>query len=500
MDGVLIIPGASVSLAFGLEWQPLIPGRAVSEAQRRARRVKATHVVVAGDGAAAAGMARLSARAATGPRPIHSAAQGLALLFGVGTFALLLELAPRRHWLVAVHDGAVVMRTDRLFESSEDAAHILAELRQAYPRLAVLPGAAGYEAPGLAQIEAAATVQTRLVPVAARWQRLLPRRLQWLVLAALLAMLLPRAWQALRPSRPAQAAAGVDAEQAWRAALRKAQRKHVLHGVAGTRSVLAEFYALPVSLAGWRLSHAACEARPGAWLCTARYERRDAHASNAGLLAAAPRHWRLDFPSMEQAGVHWQLAYRGLPLDEHVLSSHAHNERHLISALQAILPAFASLRLGKGRKLEAAAPRDAQGRPLPRPASLPAYMLRSVEIHGPLRSASLLLPYTQAMAWRKVSLSLRDAARPALKSSSLHLSLMGDLYEIQYPQDEAPSAPESLAGVAPLGMGSLAGSRAPGGAAASGAGAGSLPAHAGASGAAGSAAASSGRLIAGPPA
>lgn len=474
MDGVLILPGAAASLAFGLEWQPLIPGRAVREAQRRARRAKATHVVVAGDGAAAAGMARLRPQVSGELRPIHSAAQNLALLVGAGTFALLLELGPQRHWLVAVHDGAVVMRTDRLFESREQAAGALGELKLAYPRLVVLPGAAGYEAPDLAQIEAAGTPQSRLAPVSARWRRLLPRPVQWLLLAVLLAMLLPRAWQALRPSRPAPA--GIDAAQAWRAALRKAQRKHALHGVSGTQAVLAVLYALPVSLAGWRLSQAACEARPGAWQCTARYERRDARASNAGLLAAAPRHWRLGFPSMEQAAADWHLAHAGLPLHEHVLHSPAHDERHLFSALQAILPAFASLRLGRGRRLEAAAPRDAQGRPLPRPANLPAYVLRSVEVHGPLRSASLLLPHTQAMAWRKVSLSVREAARPALKSSSLHLSMIGDLYEIRYPHDESQPAHDALADSAPLRSGGAADGRDPGGVdVAAGRGAGSSP-------------------------
>ena len=481
MDGVLILPGAAASLAFGLEWQPLIPGRAVREAHRRARRARATHVVVAGDGAAAAGMARLRVQAPGASRSIHSAAQNLALLFGAGTFALLLELAPGRHWLVAVHDGAVVMRTDRLFESCEQAAAAMDELRQAYPRLVVLPGAAGYAAPDLAQIEAASTPQTRLVAVAARWRRLLPRPAQWLLLAVLLAMLLPRAWQALRPPRPAQAGAGIDAVQAWRAALRKVQRKHVLHGVRGTQAVLAVLYALPISLAGWRLSQAACEARPGAWHCSARYERLDAQASNAGLLAAAPRHWRLGFPSMEQAHADWRVAHAGLPLHEHALYSPAYNERHLLSALQAILPAFASLRLGKGRGLQVTAPRDARGRPLPRPAGLPAYVLRPVEVHAPLRSAGLLLPHTQAMAWRKVALSVRQAARPGLKSSSLHLSMIGDLYEIQYPYEQARSLPGNPAGSMPLRPGDAAGDGGPGGvAAAAGARPGSQPGAAGA--------------------
>ncbi|WP_143322668.1 type 4b pilus protein PilO2 [Candidimonas nitroreducens] len=483
MDSVLILPGATSSLAFGLEWQPLIPGRAVREAHRRARRARATHVVVAGDGAAAAGMARLRMRAAEEPRPIHSAAQNLALLFGAGTFALLLELAPGRHWLVAVHDGAVVMRTDRLFESCEHAAAAMDELRQAYPRLVVLPGAAGYTAPDLAQIEAASTLQTRLVAVAAHWRRLLPRPAQWLLLVALLAMLLPRAWQALRPPRPAQAGAGIDAVQAWRAALRKVQRKHVLHGVRGTQAVLAVLYALPVSLAGWRLSQAACEARPGAWQCTARYERRDPQASNAGLLAAAPRHWRLGFPSMEQARADWRVAHAALPLHEHALHSPAYNERHLLSALQAVLPAFASLQLGKSRGLQVTAPHDARGRPLRRPAGLPAYVLRPVEVRAPLRSAGLLLPHTQAMAWRKVALSVREAARPGLKSSGLHLSMIGDLYEIQYPNEEARSLPGNpMGGVAPRSR-DAAGGGGPGGAATAGGRAGSPPGAAGASGA-----------------
>src|SRR5690606_38977494 len=86
----------------------------------------------------------------------------VAQLFSAGTIALLLELGGAGFWLVAVHEGAVVARTDRLFDSSADAQLVLSELRQSYPQLVLLGDAQAPAQPGLGAIEAASTQHSSL--------------------------------------------------------------------------------------------------------------------------------------------------------------------------------------------------------------------------------------------------------------------------------------------------------------------------------------------------
>src|SRR3546814_13669424 len=88
-------------------------------------------------------------------KELYSAAQNVAALFATGTFALLLELERIGYWLVAVHEGAVVARTDRFYLSREDAGQVLDELRLAYPHLLVLGAPNAPAMPSLATLETA---------------------------------------------------------------------------------------------------------------------------------------------------------------------------------------------------------------------------------------------------------------------------------------------------------------------------------------------------------
>jgi hypothetical protein len=99
--------------------------------------------------------------------------------------------------------------------------------------------------------------------------------------------------------------------------------------------------------------------------------------------------------------------------------------------LQAIQPAFSRLQLGRSQTLAVAAPRDAHGKPIPRPQHIQAYVARQVHFEGPLRSASVLLPYTESISWKKITLSLHDARTVDIRTSRLHASFHGDLYETQ---------------------------------------------------------------------
>ncbi|MGP1613726.1 MAG: hypothetical protein ACTS5Y_01460, partial [Pollutimonas bauzanensis] len=286
-------------------------------------------------------------------------------------------------------------------------------------------------APSLAAIEAASSPHSRLHALS-RWRPVLPWPVQSFALALVLVLLLPRLWPLLRPppGAPARKAA-TDPRQAWRLAVEHSAQGLFVHGVQGTRALFDTFYGLPVGVGGWVLRQAECGAQLLQWRCQAHYERRGAAASNSRFLAAAPGNWAVDFVSLDQARAAWSLPSSAAPLLALRLNTSSHNERELFSSLQAIRPAFSQMQVGKPEPLPVSAPRDAQGRPLPRPPGAPLYFSRLVQLGGPLRSGGLLLPHTASVAWSKARLTLHQVEQPGLKNSSLSLSLQGVLYEVE---------------------------------------------------------------------
>lgn len=427
----LLLPFPATTLVVGLEWLPLLGGKPERLGLRLARQHKATHMVLAGESAGSVGLVSLKAARAQRKIRLHSAAQNVAQLFSTGTIALLLELEQAGYWLVAVHEGAVVARTDRLYPSIAGAQPVLDELRHAYPQLLLLGGPQAPELPSLAVIEAASSPHSRL-HVLNRWKPMLPWPVQCFMLALALVLLIPRVWQAFRSNHhAAPVKAAVEPRLAWQLAFEKEAQNRSVHGVQGTRVLLDALHGLPVRISGWALLQAECSPRQGKWRCQARYQRRSAEASNNQFLAGAPDHWTVEFISMDQAQSAWETVSHSSRLQARHLKTSLHNERELFSALQMIQPAFSQMQIGKPAALPVPIPTDEQGKPVPRPPGVAAYTARPVMLSGPLRSGGLLLPHTASMEWNKAVLSLRNVEQPGLKSSSLSLSLQGVLYETE---------------------------------------------------------------------
>src|SRR5690606_18804101 len=125
MHDILIRPVLTYHLVFGLEWLPLISGRASRAAKRIARQRKATHLVLDGPSPASFGYGLLRASAALRRCTLHSAAQNMARLYPTGSVACVLHLGSAGYWLVAVHEGAVMSRTDVVCRSIEQAHLVL---------------------------------------------------------------------------------------------------------------------------------------------------------------------------------------------------------------------------------------------------------------------------------------------------------------------------------------------------------------------------------------
>ena len=428
----LLLSLHSATLVFGLDWFPLIGARADRLGMRIAKRRRSTHCVLAGEGAGSVGLLALKAGRLQ-KRTLYSAAQNVAALFAAGTVVLLMELDAAGYWLVAIHEGAVVARTDRFYPSREAANDVLAELRLAYPQLMVLgtPNAPGI--PTMADIEAACSSSTQLRRISG-WKPFLPWPVQWFALVLVLALLLPAAWRALRLDH-AQAGTPVrkDPVQAWRDAIAHSAQGRYVHGAHGSRLLLETFYALPVRLRGWHLRQAECVPQAVQWQCQARYERREPGASNKSFLEKIQPEWKVQFTSLDHALAVWRTASGGVPLAHQRLADSKANERHFFSALQGLRSGFADVQVGKTLPIPLSAPTDGQGRPISRPAHLLAYSSRSVQLSGPLRSAGLLLPHMSFIAWNKAALTLHDVNAPSARDSGLILTLQGVLYENENP-------------------------------------------------------------------
>lgn len=423
MGTAAILQRDGITLAFGMEWFPVLGQQPQSQAVSLARRRRAAHCVLAAGAAASAGLLRERPAGIRRGQRLCSAAAVFARLHPAGTVAAIMSFPGNRQWLIGVHEGAVMTRTDQLHDDTSGVQETIRALREAHPGL-VVHEEDGASSRLLDVLFQAAQQQGQLQRVRARpglpllgSAVLLSAGLWWLSGHSLLAS--PGA----RDEPPV-----VDPDQAWRKALAAAAQSHHVHGVAGLHAVVNTLHTVPVYLSGWLLKQVECRPRGARWQCQASF-RRDEAGDNQSLIDAARPDWRLTFDPMEGAMAAWSVAMPALPLSEVSLRTPRQNEVRLVSALQSILPAFQELRLESAQPLPVRVPLDAQQRPIARPPGLVGYQRRAIHLQAPLRSLSLLLPDTLHMSWERVVLQFATLDQPTLRSSSLRVSLSGVLYE-----------------------------------------------------------------------
>ncbi len=436
MTDPLVLAAGRAQLIFGLEWHALLDAAPAKAGRRLARQRRATHMALSGSAAASVGLAFLGGaqRRATG---LHSAAQAVASMFPQGTYTLMLEVDTGVYWLVGVHEGAVIARTDVLHCDTALVRTLIAELTMAYPHLVELGSPNAPSAPTLSDIESAVSSKTLLLKVRSARSFGIGLCLAFgLLLSALYGPFNTRhTTESDRVVRDGQFAPGFTALQPS-----TASPGVRVHGQAGLDGLLHVFYSLPVQADDWVLQHAACLDAAQSWQCTAHYHRAAHSASNAAFLRAMPSSWRVDFPSLETAHVHWSTQAFTAALHADMLAHKADNDRLLFSRLQAISKAFQRIDIGISTPVVEQIHEGG-----------PQYQRRSLHIDGPLRSFSFLPPYAAGMAWTKAELRHQPIDRADAQSSRFVFSLSGALYETTKPNlaaDEYASRPEFVA--APL--------------------------------------------------
>lgn len=423
MRSSTLIQVGLVSLAFGMDWLPLLGDRPEHEAARLMRRQRASHAVLSGLAPSAVGLAWLGpVRNGT---PCFSGAQIFAGLYPKGTVAIILDLADGRVCVLASHEGVVLSRSDRIYHDIALARAVIDELRLAYPRLTEPVCLEGHDEP----------VSPRLLASHAGNHALLRRvptsRRRVLVLGGLTALSGAFwAWPHVadtqgRPERP-------DALEAWGQAQRQLFAQHPVHGLVGTQTLFGAMARQPVTIAGWQLRILSFRViEQGQCRALAEYERTDPRADNKGLLQGAPSNWQFDFPSLTLARAGWTLALPAQTLDQAQPPVTGQQTRDWVSQVQAILPAFSAVRVDARRSLSPVPPRDADGQELVRPADIRLYAVRDLRFDGPLRAGLLVMSISRHIGWRRASLSIEHPAGRSGQAGLMKLQLEGGLYETQ---------------------------------------------------------------------
>ena len=427
------------ALVFGMEWFPLLGAQQQSQALSLARRRRASYCVIVAGAAASVGLLRDRSAEVRGTPRLCSAAAVFAGLHPVGTVVAIMPFPDDRLWLVAVHEGAVMTRTDQLHDDPASLHDTVRLLREAHPGL-VVHDHSRTSGDLLEILFKAAQQQGELARVRRRpgLSLVLPAS-AFLLLSGLL---LTSDQRLLSVSSAGDAPPAVDPSTAWREAVAAAAQGHRVHGVAGLRAVMDTLYTVPVYLAGWLLTQVECRPHSAQWQCRASF-RRDEAGDNQSLIDMARPGWSLSFDPMQGAVAAWSVAMPALSLTEVRLRRPQQNEARLVSALQTMMPAFQELRMESAQPLPLRVPLDAQQRPISRPLGIAGYQRRAIHLQAPLRSLSLLLPDAQHMSWERVLLQFATLDQPALRSSSLRVSLSGVLYEINDPH---PVIASSVAG------------------------------------------------------
>ena len=169
---------------FGLQWTPLVGGRPSQVGRERARMLHATHYLIGAEPGAVLGYGKIFLNTKRGRKaPLHSAAMHYAHTHASGSVACVLPHNEYGFWVVAAHEGTVLVQSDKWFASAEQARELLALLIQRFPALSVswLPAFDASEPPEWLRVSPEALSRlTRL------GKRVVPRMLLWIIVFAAL--------------------------------------------------------------------------------------------------------------------------------------------------------------------------------------------------------------------------------------------------------------------------------------------------------------------------
>ncbi len=404
---------------FGLQWTPLLGGRPLQMGRERARLLHATHYLVSPEPGAVLGYGNLKSAKEQRGDFLHSAAMQYARTHASGTVACVLPHAKYGYWVVAAHEGQVLVQSDKWFVSSEQAEELLALLAVRFPELDVCwlssfdmstpPDWLAPQPDGLSRL-------TRL------GKRRAPKIMLAVILfAAVVASLFIRAFDPVR----VETEATPSVTMRWNEVIQRLAELYPIHTPLHIARVIDDWRQTPLYVAGWKLKQIQCESKGLEWRCMARYQREHRLALNKSLEGITPQGWSFRSFDLDHAVLSWTIQQAAQLLD--LTGRHARED--WMSYLQEVSPVFESIQVGAAARLAITAPIDGQGVPLARPDALASWQKRSVAIKGPMRSIAALSGLQTPLHWRTLSLSVDAMSGVGIARSQLVVQLIGDLFE-----------------------------------------------------------------------
>jgi len=405
---------------FGLQWTPLVGGRPSQVGRERARMLHATHYLIGAEPGAVLGYGKIFLNTKRGRKaPLHSAAMHYAHTHASGSVACVLPHNEYGFWVVAAHEGTVLVQSDKWFASAEQAQELLALLIQRFPALSVswLPAFDASEPPEWLRVSPEALSRlTRL------GKRVVPRMLLWIIVFAALPGTLLLTTQ---ESKNHALESTPDASARWRDVMKRIADTYPIHTSVHIARVMEDWRQAPIYVAGWRLKQIQCEPKVLDWRCIARYQREHRRALNRTLELSTPKGWMFQPFDLDHALLTWTVRHAATPLDLAV----AHERVDWMSYLQQVSPVFELVQIGVATRLAITAPLDAQGDPIDRPDFMPLWQKRSFVIKGPMRSVAALSGLSVPLHWRNLSLSVDAMSGSGVARSQLVVQFIGDLFE-----------------------------------------------------------------------
>lgn len=404
---------------FGLQWTPLVGGRPSQVGRERARMLHATHYLIGAEPGAVLGYGKVIDAKLQRKPSLHSAAMQYARTHASGSIACVLPHNEFGFWVVAAHEGTVLVQTDKWFSSAEQAQELLALLAQRFPALSVCWLSAFDAAEPPEWLRASPEELSRLTRLS---KRVVRRVLLWITAFAALPGVL---FFTTQEAKNHVVESAPDASARWLGVMQRIADTYPIHTPAHIARVMEDWRRAPIYVAGWKLKQIQCEPKALDWRCIARYQREHRMALNRTLELSTPKGWLFQPFDLDHALLTWTVQQAAAPLDMAV----RHKREDWMSYLQQVSPVFELVQIGVATRLAITAPLDAQGGPIDRPDSMPLWQKRNFVIKGPMRSVAALSGLSSPLHWRNLSLSVEGMSGSGVARSQLVVQFIGDLFE-----------------------------------------------------------------------
>lgn len=437
----------TVLIAFGLRWRTLVTTGGRDAAQKLAQTSKATHFLFRSQQVGYGALPK-EAQGQIYPAALLAAKANA----GVAIFAL--TLGEGQYWFAVVRNGHPT-NTDEVVSGLAEhqaVARIRAIAQQfdgevisvfADIRNSGIDGQKEFTVHDI--FDVVRTDDDRLQKLQNK-QSKIPKPIMYASLVAFALLALQRGYTEWRDYQQRKAAAENQVieespEVAWApvlAAFLNGTPKPNVKALVEIRRSLAR---LPVVWAGWSLTGARCQAaetvnaqNDRTWSCQASFDRGRVADTSAQILKRINTRvpdWVVTFPTINSLVINWPVKHTEQTIELVDLGDPNLITITIASQLQGYFPALSVRPEFKMVVFELTPPLRKDGKPHPKPATIPMLFKGDLTLKGPLRSIDAMTQQLADVQWDSVGLVFDGRSSPSQKgltTSALNVELIGKVF------------------------------------------------------------------------